>query len=325
MADVANMHRDYIVYVTRHSPLSLVQQVDHRKLRPRLCRLTRNANRTATGRARSGSSPTSASSASTRRPASSSSPRLMPGVTRDRDPRSHRLPRPLRRRLRGDAAARPRKCCRILREEVDPLGLRRLEFVGVARSRRPPRRDHRRRSRHRPRDRSERQTRQRGRPHETAARHERRPRLLRRHLHQPARRPPRRCRRPPDGSIWCGNEIGELLRIDDDGRTVERLGSTDGFLLGLAFDRAGNCFACDLKHSAIFRYDAATRRFERFASSGIRVPNYPVVDEERGFLYVSDSAGDPGPGIFRYRPGDRRRRPLVCRPDPLRQRHGHGA
>ena len=29
MADVANMHRNYIVYVTRHSPLSLVQHVDH--------------------------------------------------------------------------------------------------------------------------------------------------------------------------------------------------------------------------------------------------------------------------------------------------------
>ena len=103
-----------------------------------------------------------------------------------------------------------------------------------------------------------------------------------------------------DGSIWCGNEMGELLRIDEAGKSVERLGSTDGFLLGLAFDKAGNCFACDLKHAAIFRYDAETRRLERFASSGIRVPNYPVVDEERGFLYVSDSVGDPGPGIYRY-------------------------
>ena len=84
------------------------------------------------------------------------------------------------------------------------------------------------------------------------------------------------------------------------GRAVERMGSSGGFLLGIAFDRAGNCFACDLKHAAIFRYDAKTRRMERFAASGIRVPNYPVVDEERGCLYVSDSSGDPGPGIFRF-------------------------
>ncbi len=37
----------------------------------------------------------------------------------------------------------------------------------------------------------------------------------------------------------------------------------------------------------------------RFAESGIKVPNYPVLDEERGWLYVSDSAGDQG-GVFRY-------------------------
>jgi sugar lactone lactonase YvrE len=103
-----------------------------------------------------------------------------------------------------------------------------------------------------------------------------------------------------DGSIWCGNEIGELLRIDAEGRTVERIGETGGFLLGIAFDSAGNCYACDLRHAAIFRYEAATKRMDRFASSGIMVPNYPVVDEARGYLYVSDSAGDPGVGIFRY-------------------------
>ena len=104
-----------------------------------------------------------------------------------------------------------------------------------------------------------------------------------------------------DGSIWCGNETGDLLRIAGDGRTIERIGGTDGFLLGIAFDRAGNCFACDLKHAAIFRFDAATGEMKRFAASGIRVPNYPVVDEARGWLYVSDSIGEQrGPGVFRF-------------------------
>jgi sugar lactone lactonase YvrE len=103
-----------------------------------------------------------------------------------------------------------------------------------------------------------------------------------------------------DGSIWCGNEVGELLRIDAAGRAVERMASSGGFLLGIAFDRAGNCFACDLKHAAVFRFDVGSRRMDRFAASGIRVPNYPIVDEERGCLYVSDSSGDPGPGIFRF-------------------------
>ena len=103
-----------------------------------------------------------------------------------------------------------------------------------------------------------------------------------------------------DGSIWCGTEVGDLLRIDAEGTKVERMGSTGGFLLGIAFDSAGNVFACDLRHAAIFRHDAATGAFDTFASSGIKVPNYPVVDEARGCLYVSDSAGDPGVGIFRY-------------------------
>ncbi len=104
-----------------------------------------------------------------------------------------------------------------------------------------------------------------------------------------------------DGSIWCGNEVGELLRIAADGSSVERMGGTDGFLLGIAFDNAGNCFACDLKHAAIFRWDAKSGEMQRFAASGIRVPNYPIVDEARRVLYVSDSIGPmPGPGVFRY-------------------------
>ena len=104
-----------------------------------------------------------------------------------------------------------------------------------------------------------------------------------------------------DGSIWCGTETGDLLRLAANGGSVERMGGTDGFLLGIAFDSAGNCFACDLRHAAIFRWDASTGGMERFASSGIRVPNYPIVDEARGWLYVSDSVGeDNRSGIFRY-------------------------
>lgn len=106
----------------------------------------------------------------------------------------------------------------------------------------------------------------------------------------------------PDGSIWCGTETGDLLRVEADGSAVRRMASTGGFLLGLAFDGAGNAFVCDLRHAAIFRYDAATGGIERFADAGIGTPNYPVVDEARGWLYVSDSHrfGVPGGGVYRY-------------------------
>lgn len=105
-----------------------------------------------------------------------------------------------------------------------------------------------------------------------------------------------------DGSIWCGTEWGDLIRIEADGSRHTKLGSTNGFALGIAFDSAGNCYVCDLKHAAVFKYDASAGSMTRFAASGILVPNYPVVDEKRGVLYVSDSRGNNniGPGVYRY-------------------------
>nr|WP_245398690.1 SMP-30/gluconolactonase/LRE family protein [Oceaniglobus trochenteri] len=103
----------------------------------------------------------------------------------------------------------------------------------------------------------------------------------------------------PDGSVWAGTERGELVRIAPDGSGIELMGSTGGFLLGIAFDGAGNCFACDMKHAAVFRYDARTGAFDSFASGGIDVPNYAVVDDARGHLYVSNSI-EPDGSVYRY-------------------------
>ncbi len=105
-----------------------------------------------------------------------------------------------------------------------------------------------------------------------------------------------------DGSVWCGTEWGDLIRIEADASRHTLMGSTHGFALGLAFDSAGNAYVCDLKHRAVFKYRASDGSFTRFAASGILVPNYPVVDERRGVLYVSDSRGNNnvGPGVFRF-------------------------
>ena len=105
-----------------------------------------------------------------------------------------------------------------------------------------------------------------------------------------------------DGSVWCGTEWGDLIRIEADGSRHTLMGSTHGFALGLAFDSAGNCYVCDLKHQAVFKYRASDGSFTPFAASGILVPNYPLVDERRGVLYVSDSRGNNnvGPGVFRF-------------------------
>lgn len=112
----------------------------------------------------------------------------------------------------------------------------------------------------------------------------------------------------PDGSVWCGGERGQIFRLDPDGATLEEIASTDGFCLGLAFDRtAEHLYVCDLKHAAVFRLEIASGRVERFADGSpggqIRIPNYPAFDAA-GRLYVSDSHGfgTPGPGVFRIDP-----------------------
>jgi gluconolactonase len=108
-----------------------------------------------------------------------------------------------------------------------------------------------------------------------------------------------------EGDVWCGGEGGEIYRISRDGSNIELEASTEGFTLGLAFDGSGNLYTCDLKHAAVFRLDSAGR-LERFAEGSgeakLRVPNFPVVDEDRNCLYVSDSydMAEPGPGVWRF-------------------------
>jgi len=106
----------------------------------------------------------------------------------------------------------------------------------------------------------------------------------------------------PDGWVWAGNQDGDICRISPDGQVIERVASTGGFALGLAFDGDRALFVCDLRHAAVFRLDLGTLAMERFTAPGIRIPNYPLVDAARNRLLVSDShaSGKPGPGIWAY-------------------------
>jgi len=115
----------------------------------------------------------------------------------------------------------------------------------------------------------------------------------------------------PDGSVWCGGERGQIYRVEPDGSGMTQVASTDGFCLGMAFDRtAEHLYVCDLKHAVVFRVDTATGRSERFAdgapAGAFKIPNYPAFDAE-GRLYVSDSHafGVPGPGVWRVEPDGR--------------------
>ena len=106
----------------------------------------------------------------------------------------------------------------------------------------------------------------------------------------------------PDGWIWCGSENGEILRIDPNGEEIERVASTGGFILGLAFFGSEALFFCDLKAAAVFRLDLTSRDVRKFTSDGITIPNYPVVDAAKNRLLVSDSHDmtTAGPGVWAY-------------------------
>lgn len=106
----------------------------------------------------------------------------------------------------------------------------------------------------------------------------------------------------PDGWVWCGNQDGEICRIAPDGSAIERIASTEGFLLGLAFDGDRALYACDLRHAAVFRLDLSGCALTRLECPGLKIPNYPVIDGAHGRLLVSDShaADRPGPGIWAF-------------------------
>lgn len=106
----------------------------------------------------------------------------------------------------------------------------------------------------------------------------------------------------PDGWVWAGNQDGDICRISPDGSGMERVASTGGFALGLAFDGDRALFVCDNRHACVFRLDLQTHALTRFTQPGIRIPNYPLVDRARGRLLVSDSFGSgvTGPGIWAY-------------------------
>lgn len=110
-----------------------------------------------------------------------------------------------------------------------------------------------------------------------------------------------------DGSVWCGGERGQIYRIAPDGSSFAQVVTTDGFVVGIAFGRSGELYACDLFHSALFRIDPANGTAEQFASGSTDrpfvTPNFPAVAPD-GSIYVSDSnvRGEPGPGVYRIGP-----------------------
>ena len=93
----------------------------------------------------------------------------------------------------------------------------------------------------------------------------------------------------PDGKVYAGGEAGQVYRIDVEANTMEEYANTGGFVLGLALDADGNCYACDVERVVKVAPDGTLSTYcAGNESQSMRVPNYPVFDES-GNLYVSDS------------------------------------
>ena len=85
----------------------------------------------------------------------------------------------------------------------------------------------------------------------------------------------------PDGSIYAGGEAGQIYRVSADGKRVEEIASTGGFILGVAISPDAKWLAvCDLKKQCVWRLDLRSRTLSEFANGAdghrFGIPNHLV-------------------------------------------------
>lgn len=103
-----------------------------------------------------------------------------------------------------------------------------------------------------------------------------------------------------DGSVYAGGEAGQLYRVAIDGGAFEQVGTTGGFMLGLALDGSGNIYGCDSARQEVVKIrlsDGLVSSYSKGSSDApARTPNWPVFRRD-GSLFFSDSgewANDDG-------------------------------
>lgn len=98
-----------------------------------------------------------------------------------------------------------------------------------------------------------------------------------------------------DGSVWAGGEAGQIYKISNDGKNFEIVANTDGFILGIAFNKTCEWLAvCDLNNHCLWKLDIQSRELIKI-STGVKghsfnIPNYIVFDRDDNF-YVTESGG----------------------------------
>src|SRR5215204_3584792 len=86
----------------------------------------------------------------------------------------------------------------------------------------------------------------------------------------------------PDGMAYAGGETGQLYRIDIKQRTVSEFASVgNGFTAGLALDKAGNVYHCNVAGKVVNKITPEGVVSVYSAGSPERAlitPNYPAFD-----------------------------------------------
>ena len=93
------------------------------------------------------------------------------------------------------------------------------------------------------------------------------------------------------GHLYCGTESGDLLRIDPTTGSVEVAARPGGFLLGLAFDGAGNCIACDAAGGRLVRIapdGSSETLLDSVAGRKLASPNF-IAYASDGTMWVTES------------------------------------
>jgi gluconolactonase len=93
-----------------------------------------------------------------------------------------------------------------------------------------------------------------------------------------------------DGNLYGGGTDGVIRKLSPDGKVTE-FARTGGRPAGMALDRHGNLFVCDVGKAAVLKVTpsgAVSLFAEQAGSLKLTLPNFPVFDAE-GNLYVSNS------------------------------------
>jgi gluconolactonase len=93
-----------------------------------------------------------------------------------------------------------------------------------------------------------------------------------------------------EGNVYGGGVDGVIRKLSPDGKVTE-FARTGGRPAGMAFDRQGNLFVCDVGKAAMLKVTpsgAVSVFADRVGELKLTLPNFPVFDAE-GDLYVSNS------------------------------------